>query len=422
MRWTRRGLLTTTGVAMLGVGAAGYGLAGRRPAAAGQGQAAPAGQRAGSDPSRVLVLVVMGGGNDGLNTVIPYGQGTYYDARPTISVPQSQVLPLSGAMGLHPSLHSLLPFYQQGQLGIVQGVGYPNPVLSHFRSMAIWQSGQPDVEGTTGWLGRYLDQTATRADDPLRAVAIGADVPLVLAGQRGGGLALASVPSFNLQGDPGDPGDMAALRTALGALYADAPADAAYGVLRADLTTAYGAVAEVQKAGQGYAPGAGVRYPASGFAQNLQLIVRLLAGGVRTQIFTVGLGGFDDHANEHASYAGLLADFSDALAAFQADLQAHGLAGRVLTVCFSEFGRRVRENASGGTDHGTAGPMFLLGGAVHGGLYGDAPNLGKLDPTGDLQYSIDFRNVFGTVVDRWLDGPAKAVFGGTYGGMDLLHV
>lgn len=422
VQWTRRGILRAGTATLLGLGAAGCAgppAPGGRSGAAG---AASTGAIPAAAADRVLVLVVMSGGNDGLNTIIPYNQGQYYDGRPTIAVPEKQVLPLVSGLGLHPSLKALLPLFHAGSAAAVQGVGYPNPILSHFRSMAIWQTGEPSVQGTTGWLGRYLDATASAGEDPLRAVAIGATVPPVLVGQHTNVPAIGTVPAFDLAGDPRFPGDKAALRRALAAMYQDAPPDPTFSILRGGSSVAYEAAAEVQKAASGYKPGTGVQYPSSAFAAELQLVVRLLAGGVKTQLFTVGIGGFDDHANEHAPYASLLQDLGDSLGAFQQDLAAHGLAGRVLTVAFSEFGRRVKENASGGTDHGTAGPVFLLGSAVRGGLHGEAPSLAKLDGTGDLQYTTDFRDVFGTVVDGWLGGSASAVFGGSYGGSGVLRV
>jgi len=422
VEWTRRGLLGSGAAALLGLGAAGC-APGAGPLDGGgipSGGASPrSGGPAAAAADRVLVLVVMGGGNDGLNTVIPYNQGPYYDGRPTIAIPQKQVLPLASGLGLHPSLKGLQGVFQAGGLSIVQGVGYPQPVLSHFRSMAIWQTAQPETDGTTGWLGRYLDQTASSADDPLRAVAIGPTVPLVMVGRRTSVPAISSVPAFDLRGDPRFAADLGPLRSALAAMYQAAPAEPTFGLLRGDVTVAYAAASEVQQAARGYTPGPGVQYPSFGFASDLQMVVRLLAGGIKTQLFTVGLGGFDDHANERAPYAALLQNFGDSLAAFQTDLQAHGLADRVLTVTFSEFGRRVKENASGGTDHGTAGPMFVMGSAVRGGLDGEAPKLASLDSTGDLRYGIDFRSVFGTVLEQWLDGPARAVVGEGFGGLNL---
>jgi uncharacterized protein (DUF1501 family) len=391
------------------------------------GSEAAAGPAAGATPAaapapaadRVLVIVQLAGGNDGLNTVVPYQQGAYYDMRPTIAVAQKDVLPLPEGVGLNPALTGLHDLYRQQQVAIVQGVGYPNPNLSHFRSMQIWETAQPAQNGRTGWLGRYLD--GVQQSSPLEAVAVGSAVPLAMQGTRSIPPAIEAVSAFDLRTDPRFPDDRTALLNALAAMYAGAPAEpATFALVRGASVDAYASAAAVQRAAAGYRPA--VAYPATPLGRQLELVGQLIAGGLPTRIYYTVLGGFDDHANEHTGYAHLLQQLGDAVAAFFADLRGHGQDGRVTLMTWSEFGRRARENASGGTDHGTAAPLFLVGPAVKGGLYGEAPSVTDLDADGNLKYDVDFRQVYATVLQQWLAADAEAILGGGFSTLNLLRV
>ncbi|MFC0216293.1 DUF1501 domain-containing protein [Paenibacillus chartarius] len=362
---------------------------------------------------RVLVVVQLTGGNDGINTIIPFGQGAYYDARPTLQLKEHEVLLINGALGFHPSLKGFQRLYQQGKLAIVQGVGYPKPDLSHFRSMEIWQTAEPESMITSGWLGRYME-SLDRTVPPLFAAQIGGNT-----GMKAFDSNLVHVPiiqsisSFHYRSHPNrlDKKGTEWLHEAFTAMYqpqAQEPslrAAAIQGKQACDTIQALQALPELSK-GQAV-------YPDSGFAKDLQTVVRMLAGRSGTKVFYTQLDGFDDHADEKEQHAILLKELDESLSAFYDDLKNRGLHERVVTVVFSEFGRRVRENSSKGTDHGTAAPMFVIGGKVKGGLYGEYPSLSNL-VSEDLKYEVDFRSVYYTLIDKWLRGDAKSVLGRSY--------
>jgi uncharacterized protein (DUF1501 family) len=385
------------------------------PAAA---AATPTAAAAPAAASRVLVIVQLAGGNDGLNTVVPYQQGAYYDLRPSIAIAQKDVLPLPEGVGLNPALAGIHTLYQQQQVAIVQGVGYPQPNLSHFRSMQIWETAQPTQNGYTGWLGRYLD-TAQRAN-PLEAVAIGASVPLAMQGANVAPPAIEAVSAFDLRTDPRFPDDRTALLNALASMYSGAPAEpATFALVRGATTDAYASAAAVQQAAGGYRPA--TPYPATPLGRQLELVAQLIAGGLPTRIYYTVLGGFDDHANEHTGYAHLLQQLGDAVGAFFADLKGHGLDQRVTLMTWSEFGRRAKENASGGTDHGTAAPLFVVGPGVRGGLYGEQPSVTNLDYDGNLKYDTDFRQVYATMLQDWLATDSAGILGGSFPTLGLIR-
>lgn len=353
---------------------------------------------------RVLVVVELYGGNDGLNTVIPYQNSVYYAKRPTLAVPAHAALPLNAELALHPSLKPVLSWFHQGRLAVVQGVGYPNPNLSHFRSMDIWWTADPVGEQATGWLGRYMDSTWEK--NPLRAVNIGSAVPKTLASRKS---SVASVMS--LQGAqyaiPAYEGGRAGWMSAYRALNAPRPNDPpalalvkAAGREAVSVSDTLGSVHVATTAA----------YPQNSLGAQLALVSTLIRANLPVEIFTVSLGGFDDHASESGQEARTLGDWALAMDAFFRDLSAQGNAGRVLALTYSEFGRRVMENASGGTDHGTASSVVVMGGAVKGGIYGETPSLTGLDTAGNLKFTVDFRQIYSTLLENWLgNDPAPAV-------------
>jgi uncharacterized protein (DUF1501 family) len=361
--------------------------------------------------NNVLVVVQLSGGNDGLNTVVPYADEAYEKNRIVLRIPKDQVLKLDGQTGLHPQLAGFHKLIEAGRLAIVQGVGYPNPDRSHFRSMDIWHTAKPEAEDKRdGWLGRCLD---------CGPAATGGDVPALHLGPSPSPLALASlktvVPSveslagFQLRADGG--------ALPLGALsgLAEAARPDSAGLLefmRHSALSAYASSQEVQNVLKQEQAATG--YPASALAEKLKQIAQLIDAGLATRIYYVSHDGFDTHANQLGGHAALLGELSAAVSAFVDDLVRRSQIDRVLVLCFSEFGRRVRENASQGTDHGTAAPVFLAGGRVQPGMLGAQPSLTDLDGEGDLKFHTDFRRLYATLLEGWLACPSEAVLGAKF--------
>jgi uncharacterized protein (DUF1501 family) len=365
---------------------------------------------------RVLVIVNLQGGNDGLNTVVPYASPQYYSLRPTLGVPANDVLRLDDAVGLNPALKPLKAMYDAGRVAIVQGVGYPNPDLSHFRSTEIWQTSAPTSYLSTGWLGRYLDDADLPKDNLFNAVALANVLPEVMIGSRVDVPAIAQLNGYGLQSDR---------RGSVGRDEFHAFAQAAAVPFRSPYLAH---VAEIEDHAQrgaeelpqliaGYQ--AQATYPATEIGRSLALAAQIVGTKLGTRVLYVQHGSFDTHTTQKGTQDKLLADFADAISAFYTDLAAHGNDKRVLTLTFSEFGRRVAENASRGTDHGTAAPVFAIGGGIRGGLYGRAPTLDDLD-NGNLKFSTDFRSIYAAVLEHWLDRPSAPIVGGTFAPVPML--
>lgn len=370
-----------------------------------------------SSTNPILVVIQLAGGNDGLNTIVPYGSDLYYKDRPKVAVPAKNVIPIDNVVGFHPNLQALKPLYDQKKVAVIQGVGYPNPDRSHFRSTAIWESGDPVGQTPTGWLGRYLDTTLAGDDNPLKAVALGPLVPLTLLAQRTPVPSIESIGAFRfLLGREDAKPILDAYRAMYGGPLTDLPPYISL-VKRVEANAEQSAN-DLQSVAVSYR--SAVTYPQNPLARELQLVSQMIYAGLGTRVFHVTLGGFDDHAAEVYTHATLMKYLGDSLAAFYADLQGQGKASQVLTMTFSEFGRRVKENAGRGTDHGTAAPMLLVGGKVNGGIYGDDPILSKLDDDGDLEFGIDFRSVYATVLDRWLESDPRTVLNGSFEQLPVL--
>ena len=364
------------------------------------------------DPDNVLLVVQMGGGNDGLNTVVPYSDDAYYRARPGIGIPATAVLKIDDRIGVHPALAPLLELYKEGRVALVQGVGYPNPDRSHFRATEIWETAAPDRPVQTGWLGRYLDRStpaATRPANLFKAVALGDSLPTALVSQHTDVAAIGALAAFQF-----NTGKDIVTKTTAGALFDGARSgQSPYLALIQETSRSafHGGDALRAKIGA-YKQAA--TYPANPFANQLALAAQIIGSNTGTKIIFVSIGSFDTHAGQRNQQDRLLGYLASGLAAFYADLSAHNLAGKVLTMTFSEFGRRVAQNASAGTDHGTAMPLFIIGGGTKGGIYGQHPSLTDLD-RGDLKYSIDFRSVYATVLERWLGRSPGDVIQGEFG-------
>ena len=368
---------------------------------------------------RTLVVVQLSGGHDGLNAVVPYGDGLYYQLRPQIGIAADQVLHLDDRIGLHPNLTSFKALYDAGKLAIVQGVGYPNPNRSHFRSMEIWHSARPDGPAPTqGWLGAFVAEIYKSGDSPFQCVNFGTTIPQALQTSHAPVAALQDAGSFQFLVDRRLPNMKDPLLKTFGQMYGKpARKTPALELVANDWDTTARGVQTLSGLTEKYQPMA--QYPNTPLAHTLQQVAQMVASDVGTRVFYVQLGGFDTHANEKPAHAGLMTQLADSLQAFQTDLEGHGRADQVLTMGFSEFGRRVKENGSQGTDHGAAGPMFVLGSRVKGGLVGDHPDLQHLDD-GDLRFGIDFRSVYATVIEDWLGASAPDVLGATFEKLPLI--
>lgn len=394
------------------------------------------------DASPILVIVQLSGGNDGLNTVVPYGMDAYYQYRRRLALQQKDLLKLADGFGLNPAAAGLKDLFDAGRMSIVHGVGYPNPNRSHFVSTDIWHTADPNLRQHSGWLGRYLDaeccgsdpgkrdanakKEANDAPDPLHGIALMQETPLAMMGERFMPL------SF---GDPDDlswrnpKGDAAARETweklnNIDGKFSGLGSPVAQFLQRAALQAQVGADQIKEAAGGAVAGPSGRRRrgrPNGPDALNnqLQMVARMIAADLPTRVYYVSLGGFDTHSQQMDRHARLLTQFGNSMRDFINTLNEDGLLDRVLVLAFSEFGRRVQENASGGTDHGEAAPLFLFGSALRPGLHGQHPDLRKLN-RGDLAHTVDFRQVYAAVLRDWLKIKPEEVLGPGFGPLRLM--
>jgi uncharacterized protein (DUF1501 family) len=362
----------------------------------------------GGDSRRILLVVQLGGGNDSLNSFVPYADPTYYSVRPTLAIPEAEVLPVSAGIGFNPALAPLKELFDAQQLALVQGVGYPNPNRSHFRSTDIWTTAHPETIEEQGWLGRYLDAQCSGEDRRLRAVDIGTTVSQLFWTGQSIVPAISSIETFSLEADVAFPDDQTNQVETLKLLNSGTGSNDADDYIRRVATDAIATSDELQRVAASYR--STVEYPESEFGEGLKTIAKIVSGDLGTQIFHINRGGFDTHAAQANSHAGLLDDVAAGIQAFVRDLEAIGRADDLLIMTFSEFGRRVAQNASLGTDHGAAASLCLIGGGVTPGIVGAHPSLDDLDD-GDLKYGIDFRAVYGAVLRDWLGADPAAIIG-----------
>lgn len=355
----------------------------------------------------ILVVVTLYGGNDGLNTVIPFKDPIYFSSRPEISYKPETMLPLDAELALNPSMTGIKSLWDQKKVAIIRGVGYPKPDHSHFSSMAKWQSASPERHINSGWLGRWLD---SQPEDPMLAISLGSVLPPMLAGVKIAGSALP------LGGLVIPKGSLATQCIKLSKpARTDSKLMAAAAISMRNLFSVSTSVQPILKAPAPVAVdlptvNGGNAGGDSNLSQQLDVVAKLISAGSPTKVWSVSLGGFDTHANEANAQAELLGVVSNSLTRFMSQLKSTTRSNDVTVVVYSEFGRRVKGNASQGTDHGTAGPMFVIGEKVNGGFYGDQPSLSKL-VDGDLAVTTDFRDIYATILESVLKSPAEQTLG-----------
>ncbi|MEY4151774.1 MAG: hypothetical protein RJB28_841 [Actinomycetota bacterium] len=405
---TRRKFLKLSGAAVVGASAAVLSI--EDIAKAAQTQPLPPG-------TPIVVVVTLYGGNDGLNTVIPYTDSLYYSMRPEISYKPEKILPLSDGLGLNPGMTDLKTMWDQKKVAVIRGVGYPNPDHSHFASMAIWQTASPFSHISTGWLGRWLD---TQKNDPMLAINLGSVPPPLFAGAKRSGSALPLgglvVPTGKLamrcqtlgRANPGENSLMAAAALSMGNLFN--LSENVSSVLKNSVTTN----SNLPVINGGSAGGD------SSLEQQLDLVAKLIVSGAPTRAWSVSLGGFDTHANEANAQSTLLGNVSYSIRKFFNAINTSSRSSDVTMLVYSEFGRRVKANASQGTDHGTSGPVLVIGDRINGGMYGEQPQLNKLID-GDLAVTTDFRDIYASLLERDLSADPSQILNGWKGRISSLY-
>jgi len=369
----------------------------------------------------VLVMIQLAGGNDGLRTVIPLQDPKLHDLRPKLAdMSVGQALPITNELGLNQNLKGIKSLWDQGRVAVVEGVGYPTPTFSHFESIRIWETGDPTRRQVEGWLGRTLAQSYDSFGHPLTGCACGTtDVPGALRDLQ------ATLTVINNQKQFGFTGG-SEVEAAVGALYKGTPGiygalfDTAIATARETVSTLRSSEAAYQPQAQ-YSDNAKLVYSSKNqLAAALQLAAELITTGTGVKLLHVTLGGFDTHYTELNRHDDLMGYLDQAVSAFYQDLNAHGVADKVLVATWSEFGRRPKENASGGTDHGAAAPVLLIGNPVKGGIYGQAPSLTDLDSTGNLKFSVDFRSIYQEILGGHLGADPKEILGDTFDKLGVL--
>lgn len=364
------------------------------------------------DPDNILIVCQLSGGNDGLNTVIPYTNADYYKARPNIGIPESDVLKLADGLGFHPEMAGMTELFKEGKVAVINNVGYPNSNRSHFKSMDIWQSANPEAPNGTGWVGRTFDLSLENGPlSPIAAVGLSNEKPLALQAKN------ASIPCFASLNDVvsmvGDPDSERMLREIQGD---QAKMGSAVHTIQQANNTALDAMHLLKDQISKFQPKQ--EYGNDRFGEGFKQISQLVATSPQTRVIYFSNGGFDTHSRQADSHKTLLKNFSDAVTKFQREMEAIGKDKKVIVLVFSEFGRRTYENGSAGTDHGKAGPMFLIGSPVKGGFYGGVPNFTDLDQ-GDLKHQVDFRQVYAASLDNWMGTDSQAVLGDKFKDLPL---
>ncbi len=362
--------------------------------------------------NKVVVVLQLSGGNDGLNTVIPVRNDLYYKSRPGIGISKSKALAINDEAGLHPALEAFSDLYSDGSLGIINCVGYPNPDRSHFRSMDIWQTASQSTEyWNSGWIGRYLDAQCSGCDKPTQAIEIDDVLSLAMKGEKVNGLAFKD--PRRLYGTSNEK-FFKDLAKGHGDHHDEKPVDYLYKTMSETLSSAD----YIFKQSKTHPSKA--EYPNSGLGRDLKTIASLIFSDINTKVYYVSLGSFDTHIGQEGQQQRLFKEMNDAVGAFMKDLKANNRFNDVLFFSFSEFGRRVAQNASQGTDHGTANNMFLMsGGLKEKGILNDLPDLSDLED-GDLKHKIDFKEVYATVLNRWLGADDEKILGKKFSRLNFI--
>ncbi|MEO8150483.1 MAG: DUF1501 domain-containing protein [Bacteroidia bacterium] len=362
---------------------------------------------------KILVIIQLSGGNDGLNTVIPFENDLYHNKRPSLGYGKEEVVKLNEQLGLNPSMQSLKEIFDNGWMSIINNVGYPNPDRSHFRSMDIWQTASGSDEFlSTGWIGRYLDSQCSGCQNPYQAIEVDDTLSLAMKGATKKGLAVKDAKRlFNETREP-------FFKNIVSNYKPEMLSEDHLGYLYKTMIETYSSADYVYNNVRTY--NNNFIYPQSQFADQLKTISKFIQSGLSTRVYYVSHGSFDTHVGQKNQQERLLKQYADGVAAFLKDLKQGGKLDDVLVLTFSEFGRRVEQNASNGTDHGTANNVFVYGGGLkQKGILNDLPNLADLDE-GDLKYTIDFRNVYATVLDNWLQINNQQVLNKNFKKMDFV--
>jgi len=403
-------------------------------------------QRDSGTDGKILVVIQMSGGNDGLSMVCPYADDAYHRARPTLGKKADDVLKLNNYIGLNKNLGPIKSLYDDGMATLIQGVGYPNPNRSHFRSMDIWHTAEPDKEtSTSGWLGRYFDNTCG-GNDPhntgsaaiggVAGIAIGGQAPLAMKGEKTMPLSFDRPENYRYNGN--DKADYKKLNSETGInVSADqappkpsvpptiakkqptiiTPGSQLEFLTRTSMDAQVSSDKILDIVGNYHT---NANYPTNDFGRGLKTTAAMIRGGLPTRVYYVSMGGYDTHAGQEGRHDNLMRDFAQGVSAFMQDMKDQKNDDRVCVMCFSEFGRRVEQNASGGTDHGAAAPMFVFGRGIskHPGIVGEHPSLTQLDG-GDLIHKIDFRSVYASVLQDWLGTASKPILGDQFKTMPI---
>ena len=367
---------------------------------------------------KTVVVLQLSGGNDALNTVIPYNDGQYYDNRPFVNIPQDQVLKLDDKLGLNPALAPIKALWDEGNVALINGVGYPSPNRSHFRSMDVWHTAESEEVGEDGWLGRAIRELDPQAENVLTGVNFGRGLPRALYAK---GVPVASVGNLETYGLFPDIKDEAARNLALEAftqMYGGSGRDVIANFISQTGTDALKGADILRVAPRQYS--SSVEYADNPIAENMKSIAQVMTAGLGTRVYYTQHGSFDTHASELTSHAKLWQDVSGAVGDFMDDMKEHDMDKDVVVLLFSEFGRRIKDNGAG-TDHGSGGVAFVIGGDVNGGMYGDFPSLDDdKQLEGDLHFSNDFRSTYSTIAERWLGIDPVTTTNGQYEQFDFI--
>ena len=367
-----------------------------------------------------LIVIQLSGGNDYLNTVVPYGDGRYYDSRPKVHIPQDKVLPLNGEIGFNPSMGPLKNLWDEGKVAVINGIGYENPNRSHFRAMDIWHTAEPDAIGAEGWLGRAIRDIDPQGENVLTAVNFGRGLPRALGCP---GVSVASVGDLETYGlfpDIEDEELRMFTLEAFARMYGNAAGrDPVMSLLSKTGQDAYVGADILRTAPEQYS--SNVEYRSDSLSKNVKSVAQVFLANLGTRIYYTQHGSFDTHSGELPTHASLWEDVAGAVGSLMDDLKEHGREDDAAVLVFSEFGRRIKDNGTG-SDHGSGGVAFLIGGAVNGGLYGQYPSLAEADQlNGDLRANNDFRSTYSAILDKWLGLDPDPIVNGRFEQLDLFR-